>query len=175
MNAHRRSTHRLLVILSVIGAVIVIGTAAASGQGAPTSGPPMGDGASGSTGVGVSSTGVAVSGTAIAAPAWCCGATGAVPGLTVVGQATMDGQDTAARDATIVNAVLDATDQAQAAADAAGIQLGPIVDMQVSSMPMVYPMMGGATGTSPGSAGGDPMEPAPYLGSVSVTITWSLG
>src|SRR6185295_2813139 len=88
------------------------------------------------------------SGVGIAAPAWCCGTSGMVPGLTTVGQATIDGQDPAARDAAIAAAVKDATSQANAAADAAGIQLGTIVDMQVSVMPYsAYPMMGNASGT----------------------------
>jgi hypothetical protein len=52
--------------------------------------------------------------------------------------------------------------------------------MQVSSMPYyAYPMIGAASGSSPGSSGGGGgMEPAPvpdvYQGSVSVTITWAL-
>ncbi len=103
-----------------------------------------------------------------------------VPGLTTVGQATIDGQDPAARDAAIAAAVKDATAQATAAADAAGIQLGSIIDMQVSVMPYyAYPMMGAASGSSPGSpGGGGGMEPAPVpdvvQGSVSVTVTWAL-
>jgi uncharacterized protein YggE len=119
------------------------------------------------------STGIVSS--AITAPAWCCGATGAVPGLTAVGQATVDRQDAAARDAAIADAVKDATDQAQSAADAAGIQLGAIVDLEVSAMPFYTPMMGAASGSSPGSPGGGTMEPMPYQSTVSVTITWSLG
>ena len=96
----------------------------------------------------------------------------------------MDGKDPAARDAAIAAAVQDATAQANAAADAAGITLGAIIDMQVSAMPYYYPMpmVGTASGSAPGSPGssgssGGGMEPvqAPYFGSVSVTITWSLG
>ncbi len=133
------------------------------------------------TGIAVSPPDVAV-GSGIAAPAWCCGTSGYVPGLTATGQGTVDGQDPSARDAAIAAAVKDATAQATAAADAAGITLGAIIDMQVSAMPYYYPMMGTASGTSgssPGSpGGGGGMEPAPmdpYFGSVSVTITWSLG
>ena len=128
---------------------------------------------------------VAVS-SGIAAPAWCCGSTGSVPGLTTYGQANMDGQGQTARDAAIASAVKDATAQATVAAEAAGITLGPIIDMQVSAMPSYYPMpMAGTTsgtaigaaGSSPGSSGTGGMEPAPvqYFGSVSVTMTWSLG
>jgi hypothetical protein len=191
MNVSRRSPARLVLALAAAALVLVIGAATAFGQDvAPSDDSSGGGGVSGTTG----STGVAVSGTGmlaapdvavgsgIAAPAWCCGTTSYVPGLTTVGQATVDGQDPPARDAAIAAAVQDATAQANVAADAAGIQLGAIIDMQVSAMPYYYPypMMGttsGSSGSSPGSPGGGGMEPAPdqYLGSVSVTITWSLG
>ena len=97
---------------------------------------------------------VAVS-SGIAAPAWCCGSSGSVPGLTTYGQANMDGQGQTARDAAIAAAVKDATAQATVAADAAGITLGPIIDMQVSAMPSYYPMpMAGTTsGTATGTSG----------------------
>jgi uncharacterized protein YggE len=130
------------------------------------------------SGVAVSGTTVAASGvvsSGITAP-WCCGTSGYVPGLTAVGQATVDGQGPAARNAAIAKAVKDATDQANAAADAAGITLGPIVDLQISAIPFAYPMMGGAAGSSPGSSGtGAEPAPVPYQSYVSVTITWSLG
>ena len=184
MNVSRRYPARLSIAFAAAVLVLVIGAAAAFGQGSAPSG---GSGSTGSTGVGVASPttvsapDVAVS-SGIAAPAWCCGASGVVPGLTTFGQATVEGQDPAARDAAITVAVQDAMAQANAAAGAAGIQLGAIIDMQVSATPYYYPMMGGAagSGTSPGSpGGGGGTEPAPapdtYLGSVSVTITWSLG
>jgi len=70
----------------------------------------------------------------------------------------------AARDAAIAEAVADASDQAQAAADAAGIHLGAVPDMHVSAMAVVYPIEGtvtpnsgiavGSTGSS--GAGSDP-------------------
>lgn len=186
----RRYPVRPLIALATAVLVLVIGAASAFGQGtAPTDDPSDGGGVSGTTG----STGVSV-GTVttvsqpdlavtsgIAAPAWCCGTSGVVPGLTTVGQAPVDGQDPAARDAAIAAAVQDAIAQANAAADAAGIQLGAIVDMQVSAMPYYYPMVGATSGSgsslgSPGGGGGMEPVPAPdmYLGSVSVTITWSL-
>jgi hypothetical protein len=191
MNVSRRYPARFVLALTAAALMLVIGGVAAFGQGAGPSDPASGGGGiSGMTG----STGVAVPGTVtvgrpdvavssgIAAPAWCCGTSGYVPGLTAVGQASVDGQDPSARDAAIAAAVKDAMAQATAAADAAGITLGAIVDMQVSAMPYFYPMMGTASGTSgssPGSPGGGVgMEPAPmdpYFGSVSVTITWSLG
>jgi hypothetical protein len=126
-------------------------------------------------------------GSSIASSAWCC-TTGAVPGLTVMGQATIEGQGRAARDAAIAEAVADATDQAQAAADAAGIPLGAVLDMQVSAMAVVYPMEGtvspdsgiavGSTGSSgtgsePGATGSG-ATPDRYLGSATVTITWAI-
>ncbi|MGH2578643.1 MAG: SIMPL domain-containing protein [Actinomycetota bacterium] len=127
-------------------------------------------------------------GSSIASPAWCC-TTGFVPGLTVMGQATIKDQGSAARDAAIAQAVADATDQAQAAADAAGIHLGAVLDLQVSAMAVVYPVVGtvgpnsgiavGSTGSSgegsaPGASGAD-ATPDRYLGSATVTITWAIG
>jgi hypothetical protein len=188
MNVSRRSPIRLTLTLAAAVLVLAIGAVAAFGQGAtPSDTPSSGGGVSGSSGWSGVDVGVAVSppdvaaGYGIAAPSWCCGASGYVPGLTTVGQATMDGQGATARDAAIAAAVSDAIAQANAAADAAGIALGPIVDMQVSAMPSYYPMMGtvsGTSGSSPGSPGGGGTEPAPtdpYFGSVSVTVTWSLG
>jgi hypothetical protein len=171
--------------IAIAATVLVIGAAAAFGQAAPRSDQPVsGGGVSGMPGTTVASppdAGVS-SDIGVAAPAWCCGTSGMVPGLTTVGQATIDGQDPTARDAAIAAAVKDATAQATAAADAAGIQLGAIIDMQVSVMPYyAYPMMGAASGSSPGSpggGGGGGMEPAPapdvVQGSVSVTVTWAL-
>lgn len=184
MNASRRFQGRLFLAIAIAAVAVMIGAVAAFGQSSDPSPTSSGSGLSGSTGTVV--TGAAVAGTAvaapgvvssgIAAPAWCCGTYGQVPGLTAVGQATVDGQDPAARDAAIAKAVKDATDQANAAADAAGITLGPIVDLQVSAIPFAYPMMGAAAGSSPGSPGtGAEPAPVPYQSTVSVTITWSLG
>jgi Protein of unknown function (DUF541) len=183
MNVSRRYPGRLVFALAAAIATLVIGAATAWGQTAPSGSPSTGGGSSGSSGsssVSVSSgtavaTSAGIASTGIAAPAWCCGATGSVPGLTVVGQATVDGQDPAARDAAIASAVQDATDQAQTAAAAAGVDLGAIIDLQVSAMPFFTPMMGGASGSSPGSPGGGTTEPMSYQGAVTVTITWSLG
>lgn len=181
MNVTRRYPGRLTLAIALAATVLVIGAAAASGQEAPRADQPVtGAGVSGDPGTTVASppdAGVS-SGIAID-PYWCCGASGAVPGLTTYGQATWDGQDPAARDAAIAAAVTDATAQADAAADAAGIQLGAIIDMQVSAMPSyAYPMVG-ASGSSSGSpGGGGGMEPVPapdfLQSSVSVTITWAL-
>jgi hypothetical protein len=127
----------------------------------------------------------AVAGEAIAEPAWCC-TTSSFPGITVTGEATIKDESTAARDAAIAEAVADATDQAKVAADAAGTQLGEVLDMQVSAMPVVYPMIeaapqpGVAVGSGSSIGGTDPGATAPdapveYLGSATVTITWAIG
>jgi len=193
MNVVRRYPARLSLALAAAALVLVIGAATAFGQDVAPFDPASANASGGATvssGVSVSGTAVASSpdlgvSTAIGAPAWCCETSSGVPGLTVYGQANVDGQDAAARDAAIAAAVKDATAQANAAADAAGIQLGPIIDMQVSAMPVFYPMAEGvptatsAPGSSTGSSAGGGTEPvpdpAPYFGSVSVTITWSIG
>ena len=126
MHVSRRYPTRLVLAIAIAATVSVIGAAAAFGQGplirinrsAAEASPGCRERRRLAADVAVSS------GTGIAAPVWCCGTSGAVPGLTTYGQATIDGQDPAARDAAIAAAVKDATAQATAAADAAGIQLG---------------------------------------------------
>lgn len=188
MNVYRRNPARAVFALAAAVLVLVIGAATAFGRGTTPSSDAgsKGGASSGSTGVGGGAA-IAVSppdaavGSGIAMPEWCCGTSGGtVPGLTTFGQATMDGQGQDARDAAIAAAVKDATAQANAAADAAGINLGAIVDMEVSAMPYSYPIgiASDASGTPP-AAGGAETKPAPtpdpYFGSVSVTMTWSLG
>jgi hypothetical protein len=203
---------RRLVIMTVIAcaALLIASAANAFGQtgssyepSGPATGGPTGAEASGVTSSGTASNASGVgpvaatttataegsSTTSIASPAWCC-ATGPVPGLTVMGQATIKDQGSAARDAAIAEAVADATDQAQAAADAAGIHLGAVLDIQVSAMAIVYPMEGtvspdsgiavGSTGSSgagsePEATGTGVVAPDRYLGSATVTITWAIG
>lgn len=113
-----------------------------------------------------------------------------MPLLTVTGQATVKDRGPTARDAAIAEAVADARDQAGGAADAAGIQLGAVLDLEVSAMPVVYPMdgiavsdagiaagsAGGATqgASGPGTTGSD-VPPDQFLGSATVTITWAIG
>jgi hypothetical protein len=178
MNPFTKAPRRIVVTV-IASAIVLVGVAAAAlGQ---TGSSPEQSGPSGRA-----PSGGAVAGTAIA-PTWCC-TTGAVPGLTVTGQAEIKEQGTAARDAAIAEAVGDATDQAKAAAEAAGTQLGEILDIQVSAMPVAYPMMGvgaepgtavGSTGSS--TAASEPGVTAPdapavrYLGSATVTITWTIG
>jgi hypothetical protein len=166
-----------MLAIGIAIAALMIGAATAAGQAAPSAGPETGSGSSGSTGVAVSGTAVVAPGvvsTGIAQPAWCCGTMG-TPGVTTVGQAKVGGQGTTARDAAIAKAVQDATDQAQTAAAAAGIKLGAIVELQVSAMPIAYPMMGTAAGSSPGAPATGALQPIPYQSFVSVTITWSIG
>ena len=206
MSPSGKSPRRLVVMTLVACAVLLIVAAATALGQTWTSHEPSGPAAQGPTGAGAS--GVTDSGTtsnasgigpvaaiapmaegsSIAPPAWCC-TTGSVPGLTVMGQATIKDQGSSARDAAIADAVADATDQAQAAADAAGIHLGAVLDMQVSAMAVVYPMEGtvhpdsgipvGSTGSSgagpePGATGAG-ATPDRYLGSATVTITWAIG
>ena len=206
MTAAMKFPNRLAMTLAAFAVVLVVGAASALGQSAPSNdaSSPMGEGLPGNEAEGTSSSGAPTDGSrtsslgatpasmtsSIASPtAWCC-TTGSVPGLTVMGQATIKDQGTAARDAAIAEAVADATDQAEAAADAAGIQLGGVLDLEVSAMPIVYPMEAIAppdAGIAAGSAGGatgaapDPGTTAPgvardqYLGSATVTITWAIG
>jgi Protein of unknown function (DUF541) len=196
---------RRLVIMTVVACAVLLIVAVATALGQTSQEPsepaaqgPTGAGASGVTESGIASNtsgigpGAAIApmaeGSSIASPAWCC-TTGSVPGLMVMGQATIKDQGSAARDAAITEAVADATDQAQAAADAVGIHLGAVLDMQVSAMAVVYPMEGTvqpdsgipveSTGTSgagsePGATGAG-ATPDRYLGSATVTITWAIG
>jgi hypothetical protein len=199
------SPRRLVIMTVVACAVLLIVVAAtALGQTGPSdqsSGPasrgPSGAGAPSVTNSGTASNASGIGpiaaiaptaeGSSIASPAWCC-TSGSVPGLTVMGQATIKDEGSAARDAAIAEAVADATDQAQAAADAAGIPLGAVLDMQVSAMGVVYPMEGtvspdsgiavGSTGSSgtgsePGATGSG-ATPDQYLGSATVTMTWAI-
>lgn len=179
MYASHTLRRRSFLVLAIAGAALVLGAATAAGQSDPSPQPTpgIGSGWASSTGVavpGVSTVAAGVAPSGIEAPAWCCGASGDTLGITTVGQASADGQDVASRNAAIAKAVQDATDQAKVAADAAGIALGPAVDLQVSSAPFAYPMLGSA-GSSPGSPGGSATEPMPYQSFVSVTVTWSIG
>lgn len=178
MNASRTVSGRLFLVALASTAVLIVGAVSASGQTAPRNTPATGGGVLGATAVSgraVSIPAIGVSSGAVPgiAPSWCC-TMGAEPGLTVVGQGEMHGQGTAARDAAIAKAVADAVDQAKTAAAAAGIQLGAIVDLQVSATPIVYPLEGGAGGSTTGSIGPTTV-PAPYQSTVSVTITYALG
>jgi hypothetical protein len=205
MSPSRKSPGRLVIMTAVACAVLLMAAATALGQTGSSdepSGPapqgPSGAGAprvtdsgtaSNASGIGpVAAIAPTAEGSPIASPAWCC-TTHSVPGLTVMGQATIEHQGSDARDAAVAEAVADASDQAHAAADAAGIHLGAVLDMQVSAMAVVYPMEGtvrpdsgiavGSTGSSgagsePGASGAG-ATPDRYLGSATVTITWAIG
>jgi uncharacterized protein DUF541 len=129
-------------------------------------------------------------------PVWCC-PTGPLGGITVTGQATMRGSSPQIRSEAIARAVADARQQAEAAAAAAGVKLGQVVAMQISSSGYPYAMEAGAIGADqavppssvrstlpatsapsgvPCPAEGDCVSPAPIPVQtyVSVTMTWSL-
>jgi Protein of unknown function (DUF541) len=205
MSPSGQSPRRLVMTVVACAALLIVAASTALGQtgsshepSEPAAEGPTEAGASSVTNSGtasyasgfgpVSASTTTAEGSSFASPAWCC-ATGSVPGLTVMGQATIKGQGSAARDAAIAEAVADATDQAQAAADAAGIHLGAVLDIQVSAMAVVYPIEGtvipnsgiavGSTerpgaGTEPGATGAGAI-PDRYLGSATVTITWAIG
>jgi hypothetical protein len=91
-------------------------------------------------------------GSVMAPVSWCCPGT-SPSGLTVTGQASVRGQGREARDSAITQAVADATDQAETAASAAGITLGKIVDIEVSSSGYPYPLTAGDSTGAEGAAG----------------------
>lgn len=176
MNPFSDVPRRIVVTVIASALVLVVAAATALGQTRSSEEPSR------SAQAPQSST---VTGAAIAEPAWCC-TTGSIPGITVTGEATIKDESTAARNAAIAEAVADAIDQAKVAADAAGTQLGEVLDMQVSAMPVVYPMIeaapqpGVAVGSGSSSGGADPGATGPdapvrYLGSATVTITWAIG
>jgi len=136
VKAHVKMSLRLLAALAVAGAVLAAGGwASASGRAVN---PAI-----------TVSTGPTVSSPAGSSAVWCC-PDGNGQGLTVTGQGTVRGRGTAARDAAIAKAVADATDQAKAAAAAAEITLGKILDVQVSTWPDGYPIAIEGAGSSGG-------------------------
>jgi hypothetical protein len=192
MDLRRRTSLRSVVALVAAVSVLAIAWGGASALASGTGRPNGADTASTAgitTGIALPPRGVPTDG---ALPiAWCC-PNGGLTGLTVTGQASVHGQGTSARDAAIAQAVADATDQAKAAAAAAGLSLGRIVDLQVSAPPYAYPMGMEASGSgfSPpggGASGGSGVacpesSPCPPIATpvrvesfASVTITWSIG
>ena len=175
MNARVRTSLRLLAALAVAVTLLAAG-GWASAAGRPAQVP------------------LARSVDSSAVPAtWCC-PDGAGQGITVTGQASVHGRGATARDDAIASAVADATDQAKAAASAAGVTLGKIVDMQVSTSPFAVPVYAG--GSSSGAGVAPPSDPVgsttcigiacpnnaecacpamPVQQSASVTITWAIG
>lgn len=150
-----------------------------------------------------SSSGASGSGSAIACPAiegangvTGCGGSpivwfppnGTMPGITVTGQAVLNGSGPKVRDEAIRMAVADAREQAEVAADAAGVKLGQVLSMQVSGSGYPYPIgmaadaaastaVGVATPACAKDAPCPPVivSPAPVQTFVSVTVTWALG
>jgi hypothetical protein len=117
---------------------------------------------------------------------WCCPG-GSMPGVTVTGQATLKGAGAKIRDQAIREAVVDARDQAEVAAKAAGVKLGQVLSMQISSSGYPYPLEASGGGSS---VGGQPGANAPACSTgescprpvvlpaqtfVSVTMTWAIG
>ena len=123
---------------------------------------------------------------------------GSLAGVTATGQAQLEGQGDEVRDAAIAQAVADAREQADAAALAAGITLGKVIDLDISAPPF-YPVplpagaeggkAGGGAPGSTGSTGAAPVAPIPTcypdvpcddtpefqpMTFVTVTITWEV-
>jgi hypothetical protein len=199
LTGHTRLSWGILGI-AVLTAGVVWATRAAPTQSAPAGGPPAVAGASASGG-NLDGAGAAIAGKSTALtpdPVWCCSA-GSPLGLTVTGQATVRAAGSAARVSAIGKAIADAAGQAKAAASAAGISLGRIINMQVSAPYYPYPLAVGAAGGVAGNGTGPPG--APSVGSpaaagasavpcsgpsrdpgyrcvstyASVTITWAIG
>ena len=118
---------------------------------------------------------------------FCCGGV-SIPGITATGQASVKGSGTQARDQAIQRAVADAKDQAQAAAQAAGVKLGQVLNMEISSSGYPYPLSAGGFcgkgGSCPATvappvacASGEtcpPPVPLPVETFASVTVTWAI-
>jgi len=121
MSPSGKSPRRIVMTVVACAVLLIVAAATALGQTGSSrepSGPaaegPTGAGASGVTSSGTASNASGIGpvaeitttaeGSSIASTAWCC-TTGSVPGLTVMGQATIKGQGSAARDAAIAEAV----------------------------------------------------------------------
>ena len=112
---------------------------------------------------------------------------GMMPGVTVSAQAVLKGSGPKVRDEAIRMAVADAKDQAQVAAEAAGMKLGQVLSMQVSGSGYPYPLgVAGDAGASTSIGVASPVcekgaaclptvVPQPVQTFVSVTVTWALG
>jgi len=142
VNVRPKAGLRLVAVLASAGVVLAAGGWAGAAP-RPLPGVPPGRPSAVADAIGAP----AIRSASVDPQTWCC-ANGTMPGLTVSGQATVRGRGTSARDAAIAQAVADATDQAHAAATAAGITLGRIVSMDVSTSPSVYPVFEGAAGSS---------------------------
>jgi len=182
------------VRVAVAGAISLAVIAVGAGiGGASTSSPsprPARTISAASSGVAVSTPAPSVAPIEPSFP-WCCsGPSG--PGLTVTGQASVNGRGTSGRDQAIAKAVADATDQATAAAEAAGVTLGRTLNMEVfASEAYPCPVAGefGATGiagptidgSTPSSGAVVSCQPSvacpaqPCTGSyATASMTWSI-
>jgi hypothetical protein len=161
------SNMRKTVAVAASAAVILAATWASAAAATKTAAPKGATSVELGTGGLAASVGVPNRATSMISsmPTYCCPgySQGGAQGLTTYGQASVKGQDTAARDSAIAKAIADATEQAKAAAAAAGLTLGKIIDMQVSA-----PNFGYATGMTVSSgasisgatAKGVPIPPA---------------
>jgi hypothetical protein len=147
----------------------------------------------------IAGSGAGGSGTAIACPAIeganstiGCGGypiawfppNGTLPGVTVTGQAELKGSGPKVRDEAIRMAVADAKDQAEVAAEAAGMKLGQVISLQVSGSGYPYPLGAADAGSSSigvaspacekGAVCSPTVVPQPVQTFVSVTVTWAL-
>jgi len=175
MNVLRRTPVRQLLIVTASLTILIALAAAAVGQVGPNvdpSKPIVVGNVSGAAGGLTATVGPGMIASGSGSYPLCC-PNGSIQGITATGQSEVHGSGPAARDAALARAVSDATDQAQAVADAAGITLGAPVDLQISSPPFVYPLEGQSPPGGPEAVG--PTVPVPYPSFVSVTITWALG
>ena len=177
-----RSNLRVVLGVLAVTGVVVAGLASRSGAQPGTS----------SAAIACPAVGGSKATIACGFPIWCCPG-GAMPGVTVTGQATLQGSSAQVRDEAIRRAVADARRQADAAANAAGIKLGQVLSMQISCSGWPYPLEANA-GAAVGSGGQAIASPAPVPPSVicdrqsgcmapspvsvqtfvSVTVTWAI-
>ena len=169
------NTRRTVAV--AVSAVVILAAGWASAAAATTAAAPKQLDLASAFGGARSSAGVAANSTSMisAMPAYCCPgySQGGPQGLTTYGQASVKGQGTAARDAAIAKAVADATDQAKVAAAAAGLTLGKIVSLQVSSSYFGYAdgiAVGSGTATK-----GAPIPPGMETGPLSTRRLWPVG
>jgi hypothetical protein len=126
MNVLRRTPVRQLLIVTASLSILIALAAAAVGQVGPNvdpSKPIVVGNVSGAAGGITATVGPGMVASGSGAYPLCC-PNGSIQGITATGQSEVHGSGPAARDAALARGVSDATDQAQAVADAAGITLG---------------------------------------------------
>ena len=186
----RTKTSLRVVLGTMAVAGVLVGTLAVHSGAQPNNAasPPVPGASSGSSGIACPA--MEATDTAIACGpvpvSWCC-LGGSVPGITVSGQASLKGEGAPVRDDAIRRAVAGAKEQAEVAAQAAGVKLGQVLSMQVSSSGYPYPLEAGAASSGvdgstvppgvPCPAGAKCTSPSParIQTFVSVTITWAIG